>query len=147
MADLHKKLDVLTDEFNITREESDNVSAITSEESEIKANMGMGKEINGNREPVTCHHYKDPSCDSKPSWSQTKSAYVSECGAILKRIEKIASVMERERANLYFAAFDTIQRSPLIPAEVENKDVWYDTYYDAKHDAYVCMHGCMGCKA
>ena len=146
MADLHKKLDVLTDEFDITREKSDNVSAITSEKSEIKANMGMGKEINGNREPVTCHHYKDPSCDSKPSWSQTKSAYVSEGGAILKRIKKIASVMERERANLYFTAFDTIQRSPLIPAEVENKDVWYDTYYDAKHDAYVCVQDVWGAR-
>ena len=71
---------------------------------------------------------------------------MSEGDAILKRIEKIASVMERERANLYFAAFDTIQRSPLIPAEVENKDVWYDTYYDAKHDAYVCVQDVWGAR-
>ena len=66
-----------------------------------------------------------------------KPAYVTEGEAIIKRIDEISSVMERERANLYFASFDAIQRSPLIPEHVENKDVWYDAYYDAKHDAYV----------
>ena len=45
--------------------------------------------------------------------------------------------MELERANLYFTAFDTIQRSRLIPTEIDNKDVWYDAYYDIKHDVYV----------
>ena len=64
---------------------------------------------------------------------------MSEAWSILKRIEEIEAVMELERVNLYFVSFDTIQRSPLIPPEIENKDVWYDMYYDAKQNAYVSV--------
>ena len=45
--------------------------------------------------------------------------------------------MEYERDNLHFIAFDTIQRSALIPPEIDNRDVWYNVYYDVKQNVYV----------
>ena len=64
---------------------------------------------------------------------------MKDAGPIMARIAEIERDMELERANLYFAAFDTVQRSPLIPEHVENHDVWYDMYYNAKLDVYVLM--------
>ena len=103
----------------------------TSQAEKIQMYLEKEMELDSKREKHPYHH------GAKGSWSQSGSAYVSEGGAILKRITEIESVMELERINLYFVSFDTIQRSPLIPPEIESRDAWYDAYYDAKHDAYV----------
>ena len=140
LAGLRKKLAVLVNEFDPAVEPNHHDDSVdihgpgTCEASGDGAETGSesDSEAEGiSREMHPCHHCGDG------SWSQAESAYVTEGGAIMKRMDQITLVMERERANLYFAAFDTIQRSPLIPEHVENKDVWYDAYYDAKHDAYV----------
>lgn len=70
---------------------------------------------------------------------QAGSAYVSEGGRISRRRRELVREMRRGRLNLYFARFDAIQRSALVPECIPNRDVYNDAYYDAKHDAYVTM--------
>ena len=127
MTELYKKLAVLTGEFE--PKHMTDIVDVPGPEHLIKQEDNITVELKDEINP--CHHTSDG------SWLQVRSAYVAEGKSILERIDEIEKIMERERANLYFTAFDTIQRSPLIPAEIENKDVWYDAYYDIKHDAYV----------
>ena len=129
LDDLRKKLAVLVNEFE--PKQMINIVDIPRSEHRIKHEDNIIIELEDKINQ--CSHTGDG------SWSQTEHAYVSEAGQIIKRIEKIEAVMELERVNLYFVSFDTIQRSPLIPAEIESKDVWYDMYYDAKHKAYVSI--------
>ena len=128
MDELRKKLDVLVNEFE-SKQMTDAVD-IPGSKHIIKPEDGITIKIEDIID--ACPHVGDG------SWSQTsKSAYVTEGRHILKRITEIENMMDGERDNLYFIAFDTVQRSTLIPSKIDNKDVWYDMYYDAKRDAYV----------
>ena len=68
--------------------------------------------------------------------NQTPFVYITDGSNIRKRIKEIEEIMPMERDNLYFMSFGMVQRHPAIPAHINNKDVWYDTYYDRERDVY-----------